>query len=106
MHDENKSEFPFTAPLLRARLELARGRAERAVPQAERALDKLAELHHVMDPHFTASVKLTLAHALTNARGDLSRARMLAEEARDAFSKLNDVRSAQDATTLLTALPL
>jgi ATP/maltotriose-dependent transcriptional regulator MalT len=104
--DENKREFLFNAPLLRARLELARGRPERAVLLAERALDKLAELHHVMDPHITASAKLTLARALKNARGDLSRARMLAEEARDAFSKVNDVRRAQDATTLLAALPL
>jgi hypothetical protein len=87
---------------LRARLALDQGKARAALPLAERAL----ALFERGEPrvHELAEARLLLAGLLRASGRDRDRARSLAEQAREAFTKAHDVRLAGEASALVTNL--
>jgi hypothetical protein len=52
-----------------------------------------------------ATARLVLARALTQAKRDFGRARLLAEQARDGFAKLHDQPRLEEASAVLARIP-
>jgi tetratricopeptide (TPR) repeat protein len=88
---------------VRAKIALDQGKASAAVPLAERAVGLLES----GEPHVyeLADVRLLLARALKGQRRERARARVLAEQARDGFTKLHEDARVEEASALLAELP-
>jgi hypothetical protein len=71
-----------------ARVALDRGRADRALPLAERGLG--LALTGASPLYQLSSARLVVARALAAAKQDPGRAHALAEQARDGFTVLHD----------------
>jgi tetratricopeptide (TPR) repeat protein len=73
----------------------ALARAERAVAVAQTGVSYLYDL---------SSARFALARALVKGRGDVARARSVAEQARDGFSKLRDAARRDEVAALIGAM--
>jgi hypothetical protein len=82
---------------VQAQVALERHQSEVAASCASRALAEMSP----GDPYLEAATRLTLARALNGRRGSEERARLLAEQARDAFASLHDAEGERQASALL-----
>jgi tetratricopeptide (TPR) repeat protein len=99
---DTSPEFLVELLVLQTTLALDRGRSEEALPLAERAL-AVAQTGstHLYD---VSKAKLALARALDQGKRDGSRARALAEEARDGFGTLHDKLRIADASAAIAEM--
>jgi tetratricopeptide (TPR) repeat protein len=82
---------------VQAQIALEQHRADVAVSCTNRAIEEMPP----GDPYLAAAARLTLARALKGRRGSEERARLLAEQARDAFASLHDAEGVKQASALL-----
>jgi serine/threonine protein kinase/tetratricopeptide (TPR) repeat protein len=101
---EDKETSPISLVellVVEANLNLDRGKADAALPLAEQAVSLArAGFSYLYD---LSSARLVLARALVQ-KPDAARARIVAEEARSGFMKLDDRRRVEEASVLLAQM--